>query len=173
MRALEDCKRYEVQTDNGWVPVRWEQLDVGDIVRAFHPDGTPETDPMVPLHMTISELPHLRVLTVDEVAVHEVTDCCKASDVDGALKICFTFLEKQVAAKRFHLVCRFLGELSTYVWMPIQSQALPVLVMVGVLRGTFRIKDELGFYWTNFRSLTIDRIKSEKGDVDRILRGLL
>ena|SRR5271168_4920884 len=173
MRPLEQCRRYEIETAEGWVPVHWEQLDVGDVVRCFEPDGTPSVDPAVPLHMTISEVPAIQVLTVDEIKVNEVMACCSANDVDEAMKLCFEFIEEQIVADRLYLVKQCLEELSKHVWLPIQKQALPTLIMVGVLRGTFRIKDELGFHWTNFRSLTIERIQSEKGDVDRILRGLL
>lgn len=173
MRLLENCCSYEVQTAEGWVPVRWEQLDVGDVIRCFNPDGTPQLDPLVPLHMTVSKLPCLQVLRIDEVAVREVMACCKVDNVDGAVDLCFEFIEGQIAVGHLFLVKRFMEELNNYVWLPIQSQAVPTRVMVGILRGTSRIKDELAYYWTNFRSLTIERIKDEKGDVDRVLRGLL
>lgn len=43
MKALNACRRTEVKQGDTWVPVHWEQLDKGDIIRMFEPaslDGT-------------------------------------------------------------------------------------------------------------------------------------
>lgn len=64
MRDIERCRKYECQTADGWVPVEWTQLDVGDVVRQHPPlSGDPfHTD--VPF--VIAELPCLRVCSETE-----------------------------------------------------------------------------------------------------------
>ncbi|MDN3079997.1 hypothetical protein [Enterococcus faecium] len=33
MKPLNQIRRFEVSTPEGWVPVHWEQHDIGDVVR--------------------------------------------------------------------------------------------------------------------------------------------
>lgn len=42
MRKMEEVRRTEVkQPDGTWVTATWEQLDQGDTIRMFDPDGSP------------------------------------------------------------------------------------------------------------------------------------
>ena len=44
MIPLNDIRKTEVRMPDGcWLEIRWEQLEVGDIIRMFEPDGTPVT----------------------------------------------------------------------------------------------------------------------------------
>lgn len=56
MRSLEQTRKYECLVDGEWVPVHWEQLEEGDVVRSnFIIDG-----PMVEEYV-LAEQPALKV----------------------------------------------------------------------------------------------------------------
>jgi hypothetical protein len=64
MRDINRCRKYECQTDDGWVPVEWTQLDVGDVVRQY---PAMEGDPFhTDVPFVIEQLPCLNVCSETE-----------------------------------------------------------------------------------------------------------
>jgi hypothetical protein len=56
MRTLEQTRKYECLVNGKWVPVHWEQLEQGDVVRSNYTVGGPMVEEYV-----LSEQPALKV----------------------------------------------------------------------------------------------------------------
>lgn len=63
MKQASEIRRYEVlQKDGSWVAVQtFGQIDEGDVVRAFEPDGTPVEGPKGHRIFTCSERAKIKV----------------------------------------------------------------------------------------------------------------
>lgn len=64
MKALSDCCTTEVQQEDGtWVKVHDEQLEDGDIIRVFYPDGSRKLIGKYDVFVVMSE-PSIQLVTV-------------------------------------------------------------------------------------------------------------
>jgi hypothetical protein len=172
MRPLSECLRYEVETENGWVPVHCEQLDRGDIVRSYRPNGTLVDDPRVSSRMVLSSSVVVECITVADLKMQEVQAAWLDGDRSYALALCLNFINEHLSVEHHSVVNGFLDEVYTKVWLPIQAQAIPITLLIAVLHSTYEARAVLTG-WHNLRDCTIDRIKDEKGDVQLAMRGLL
>ena len=69
MRPLNKARQTECLTPEGWVPVHWEQLDVGDTVRFLK--ALDEVDPHVTDEEYVVELVGMPYLKIDPVKSEE------------------------------------------------------------------------------------------------------
>jgi hypothetical protein len=65
MRTVEESKKYQASINGSWIPVHWEQIDKGDMIRILSPDGTPISDAGDAAHnltmLVVTESPCIRV----------------------------------------------------------------------------------------------------------------
>lgn len=54
MRPLDKCRKTECYVDGEWIPVHWEQLDKGDLIRVISGKGADYPD-------VVTEQPALQV----------------------------------------------------------------------------------------------------------------
>ena len=72
MRTLEETRRIEVMTSIGWVNAHMGQLDAGDTIRMFNPDGTPVVNNNTgTTEWVVAETPRVVIDEVPVIAVPE------------------------------------------------------------------------------------------------------
>ena len=80
MRALEECRRTQVLVDGAWQDAKWEQIDAGDIIRMFNPDGTPllyhSDKPHLGFNYVVVDTPAIRVdpKDISDMEIRESTN---------------------------------------------------------------------------------------------------
>ena len=72
MRSLEQARKYEALVDGQWVPVHWEQLDKGDIVRCCPQDVL---DGPMSVEFIVANTPGLEADDYNKPVTEPVCDC--------------------------------------------------------------------------------------------------